>query len=165
MDHSPTADPSADLPHKLHRSVGRASAALGSGRLRLPYGQQHRAALGFDSLRVFLGTALSVRGALLLARPEWLSQTLGSALLPVGLIGLVGALHLVGGLALTSGYRTRLAALSQLVPVVGALWVHDGDRLASADQSPELIGLVGVALVSLVLFGAGPWSLDHALRK
>lgn len=116
---------------------------------------------GFDLVRVFLGAAFVVRGALLLTHPKWLGAALGSGVVPVGLAWSIGTLHLVGGACLALGLRTRLAAATQLVPMLGALLLaHSGAQLATADQSRELVALVTVLLALFVFFGAGRWSVD-----
>ncbi len=119
---------------------------------------------GFDLIRIYLGVGLAVRGLLFLVHPRWVSTAIESA--PGASAALVGAGHLVGGLMLAAGLFTRLTALVQSLPVMGAvLVVHRGQPLASADQSLEFSGLVLVMLVFYAALGAGPWSLDHRRRQ
>ena len=127
-----------------------------------------RPSLGFDVLRIYLGIALFVRGALFVANPERVVSLVGSSgdwFMPLLVAHYVGIAHLGGGILLALGVATRIAALVQIPILVGAVFfVHWGDGLLRAGQSLELAGLVLVMLVSYAVFGAGPLSLDHRSR-
>jgi uncharacterized membrane protein YphA (DoxX/SURF4 family) len=125
--------------------------------------------LGLDLLRIYLGLALFVRGALFIARPEILLGMIASSggwFWPAAIGHYVAGAHIVGGLLLALGFYTRLAALVQLPILVGAVFVtHWGEGLLGHGQALELAGLVLIMLVVFVFFGAGPLSLDHHLKS
>ncbi|HEX3594218.1 MAG TPA: DoxX family protein [Polyangiaceae bacterium] len=127
-----------------------------------------RPSVGFDVLRIYLGVALFVRGALFVANPERLLSLVGSSgdwFVPMLVAHYVGVAHLCGGILLALGLATRIAALVQIPVLAGAVFfVHWGDGLLRAGQSLELAGLVLAMLVAYAIFGAGPLSLDHRAR-
>ena len=123
--------------------------------------------IGFDLLRIYLGVALFVRGALFVANPERVLSLVGSTgdwFVPLLVAHYVGIAHLGGGILLTLGLATRIAALVQVPVLVGAVFlVHWGDGLLRAGQSLELAALVLAMLVTYAVFGAGPLSVDHRM--
>jgi putative oxidoreductase len=126
-------------------------------------------ATGFALLRIYLGLGLIVRGALFIGNPAVVQRLLtdaeGWALPYLGAHAIAGA-HLVGGALLALGYRTRLAAAVQIPVLLGAaFFVHLREGLFTRGQSLEFSLLVLVLLVLYAVFGAGPVSLDHALRR
>jgi putative oxidoreductase len=127
-----------------------------------------RPSVGFDILRMYLGIALFVRGALFIADPDRLMSLVGKSgdwFMPLLVAHYVGVAHLCGGILLALGLATRLAALAQIPVLLGAVFmVHWGDGLLREGQSLELAGLVLVMLVAYAVFGAGPLSLDHRAR-
>jgi uncharacterized membrane protein YphA (DoxX/SURF4 family) len=127
-----------------------------------------RPSLGFDLLRIYLGVALFVRGALFVANPDRITGLIGSSgdwFVPLMVAHYVGIAHLGGGILLALGLATRIAAFAQLPVLLGAVFlVHWGDGLLREGQSLELAGLVLAMLVAYTVFGAGPLSLDHRAR-
>jgi uncharacterized membrane protein YphA (DoxX/SURF4 family) len=126
-------------------------------------------ATGFALLRIYLGIGLIVRGALFVTNPSIVQRVLtdadGWALPYLGAHAIAGA-HLVGGALLALGYRTRLAAGVQIPVLLGAAFlVHFREGLFTRGQSLEFSLLVLVLLVLYAVFGSGPLSLDHALRR
>ena len=126
-------------------------------------------AMGFALLRIYLGLGLIVRGSLFIGNPALVQSLLTDgeswALQYLGAHVIAGA-HLVGGALLTLGYRARLAAAVQIPVLLGAaLFVHLREGLFTRGQSLEFSLLVLVMLVLYAVFGAGPLSLDHALRR
>lgn len=122
------------------------------------------ASLGLDLIRIYLGIGLTVRGALFISNPEvlldFLKQT-HSWFLPLAVAQYVVAAHLCGGILLTLGLGTRLAAALQIPPLLGAvLFVHLGEGLLTAGQSLEFAALVLAMLSAFTVFGAGRLSLD-----
>jgi putative oxidoreductase len=126
-------------------------------------------AVGLDLLRIYLGFALFVRGAIFISRPDALMtymQRTGQWFMPLVITHYVVAAHLAGGLLLTLGLCTRLAAVAQAPILLGAvLYVHWREGLLSAGQSLELSALVLVMLVVIGACGAGELSVDHLLAK
>ncbi len=122
----------------------------------------------FDLIRIYLGIGLLVRGILFLV-----NATTFVALLPVNApawllanwahLG-VAVFHILGGLAITIGLWTRIAALSQVPILFGAVFLSLGS-LFSASQSLELSGLVLFMLVLVVICGSGNWSLDQKFQS
>jgi uncharacterized membrane protein YphA (DoxX/SURF4 family) len=149
-------------------STGRAPL-WSAERARQWLGVLEQPALGFALLRVYLGIGLVVRGALFVANPAVIQRVLGdqqSWALPYLADHVIAGAHMVGGALLAFGYLTRFAALVQ-IPVLAsaAFLVHFRDGLFSTSQSLEFSLLVLVLLVLYALFGAGPLSIDHLLRK
>ena len=121
--------------------------------------------VAFDLLRIYLGVGLLARGALFVIRPETYLALLGGAdpsfLTSPTVMYLVAAVHIIGGLMLTVGLFTRLAALVQIPILVGAVFlVHFRGGLFSASQSFEFSALVLFLLVLVFLHGSGRWSVD-----
>lgn len=130
--------------------------------------ESHRDA-AFDLLRIYLGVGLLARGVLFLVRPDSYTALISGAeasfLTSTTVMYIVAAIHIVGGAMLALGFFTRLAALTQLPVLVGALvLVHVQVGLFSAGQSFEFSALVLFLLVLVFLHGSGSWSLD-ALRE
>ena len=71
---------------------------------------------------------------------------------------LVGALEIGAGLLLAAGLLTRLAALALAADMIGAVVVSGLARgeVISLTLAPLLL----VAMIILIRFGAGAWSLD-----
>lgn len=128
-----------------------------------------RPSVGFDALRIYLGVALFVRGALFVSDPASINalvQKSGDWFMPMVLAHFIGAAHLCGGLLLALGLATRLAAAVQVPVLVGAVFlVHWHEGLLNPSQSLELAGLVLAMLVSYAVCGAGPVSVDAFLRR
>jgi uncharacterized membrane protein YphA (DoxX/SURF4 family) len=128
-----------------------------------------RPSLGFDLLRIYLGVALFVRGALFVSNParaQALIERSGDWFMPMLLAHFIGAAHLVGGLLLAIGLATRLAAAVQVPILLGAVFfVHWRDGLLNQSQSLELAGLVLAMLVCYSLCGAGAVSIDAVLHR
>ncbi|MEM1043345.1 MAG: DoxX family protein [Bacteroidota bacterium] len=124
--------------------------------------------LVFDLIRIYLGIALFIRGALFISDSSSLVEILGAgtdvSLLSVALVHYVALAHLGGGLLLTLGLLTRVAALLQVPILIGAVFVvHAGEGLLAAGQSFELATLVLFLLVAIFLHGSGRLSLDYYL--
>jgi uncharacterized membrane protein YphA (DoxX/SURF4 family) len=125
--------------------------------------------LGLDVIRIYLGVGLMVRGALFIGRPEVLMDFLkrsNSWFLPLAASQYVVAAHLCGGILLALGLGTRLAAVVQIPPLIGAvLFVHIGEGLLTAGQSLEFAALVLAMLTAFSVFGAGRLSLDAWIAR
>ncbi|MYF63939.1 MAG: DoxX family membrane protein [Rhodothermaceae bacterium] len=122
--------------------------------------------IAFDLIRIYLGIGLFARGILFLfdastlvallpeGAPAWLSESW------VHLF--VAGFHMVGGLLITTGFWTRIAALSQVPILFGAVFLSLGS-LFSANQSLELSSLVLFMLLLVVICGSGDWSVDRLI--
>lgn len=132
------------------------------------WAEQH-ASTGLDLIRIYLGFALFVRGALFVQHPEIVLSYIrrsGDWFWPVLISHYVGMAHLGGGLLLLVGLFTRVASAVQLPALFGAVFfVHFGEGLLSRGQSLELAALVLLLLLVLTAFGSGPISVDAVLRR
>ncbi len=124
--------------------------------------------IGLDVIRVFLGIALLVRGALFMADQSrvmsMVQQEEMDWLVPIILIHAVTLAHIVGGFMLAAGLFTRVAALIQIPVLVVAVFLAtlQGGLLAPA-QSLELSALVLFLLAIFFFFGSGTLSLDEMI--
>lgn len=119
-----------------------------------------------DLVRIFLGIALLIRGALFLADRSALMEFVQDRdlgwLLPIIMIHYVTLAHLYGGLIMSLGLLTRLSALVQIPILTGAVFfVHLDEGLLTGGQSLELSALVLFLLVVIFWFGPGKLSLDY----
>ena len=121
-----------------------------------------------DCVRIYLGLGLFARGLILITNtsPGYfvdLLQRSGQSWLTNGiLLHYVMVAHFVGGLLLTIGFLTRIAALVQIPILFGAVFfIHRQDGLFALGQSLELSALVLFLLVLFLIAGAGKLSLDY----
>lgn len=121
-----------------------------------------------DCVRIYLGLGLFARGLLLVTNSsagffDTLAQESGQSWLTHGvLLHYIILAHFVGGLLLTIGFLTRLAALIQVPVLMGAVFfVHRSEGLLASTQSLEFAGLVLFLLIVFVVSGAGKLSLDY----
>jgi uncharacterized membrane protein YphA (DoxX/SURF4 family) len=121
-----------------------------------------------DCVRIYLGLGLLARGLLLITNTSTgyfvdLLQHSGQPWIMNGiLLHYVMTAHFVGGLLLTIGFLTRIAAAVQIPILAGAVFfVHRQDGLFALGQSLEFSALVLFLLVLFTIAGAGRFSLDH----
>ena len=121
-----------------------------------------------DCVRIYLGLGLFARGLLLITNTSTgyfvdLLQRSGQSWLTNGmLMHYVMLAHFVGGLLLTLGFLTRIAAAVQIPVLAGAVFfVHRQDGLFELGQSLEFSALVLFLLVLFTVAGAGRLSLDY----
>ena len=121
-----------------------------------------------DCVRIYLGLGLLARGLLLITNTSTgyfvdLLQRSGQSWITSGiLLHYVMVAHFVGGLLLTIGFLTRIAALVQIPILVGAVFfVHRQDGLFALGQSLEFSALVLFLLCVFAVSGAGKLSLDY----
>lgn len=123
---------------------------------------------GYDVIRMYIGLALFVRGAMFIADPNKLTLMVGSGdwFWTAAMGHYVAMAHIGGGIMLALGIGTRIAAIVQIPVLLGAVFfVHWHDGLLAAGQSLELAGLVLFLLATFAVFGAGPLSLDQRLSE
>ncbi len=124
-----------------------------------------------DCVRIYLGLGLFIRGVFIITntRAEFIADLLKRMEYPwvvtVVLLHYIALAHLVGGLMLTVGLLTRIAAWVQIPILAGALFVHRSEGLMSSGQGLEFSGLVFFLLVIFSISGAGPLSVDHGMPK
>ncbi len=124
-----------------------------------------------DCVRIYLGLGLFIRGLFIITntRAEFIQALIQRMeypwLVTVGLLHYVALAHLVGGLMLTVGLLTRIAAWAQIPILAGALFVHRNEGLMTSGQSLEFSALVLFLLVIFAVSGAGPLSVDNGMPK
>ena len=125
---------------------------------------EHRT-VALDIVRMYLGMGLFIRGVLFAYESQGVGVLVDLSefsLASAALAHYVTFAHLLGGLMLTVGLLTRLAALFQIPILAGAVFlVHLQQGLLSADQSLEFSALVLFLLVVVFVFGPGAWSADR----
>ena len=115
----------------------------------------------YSIIRIFLGSILLIRAFIFLFNPSAITSLAG-AQETYFLNSLIMATHLIGGLLLTIGYQTRIAAAMQIPILIGAVFfIHFKEGLVDTGQSLELSILVMFLLFVFLLFGSGPYSLDY----
>lgn len=131
------------------------------------WAESHRE-LWLDCIRIYLGLGLLARGLLLITNTSTgyfidVLQRTGQPWLITGtMLHYVMLAHFIGGVLLTIGFLTRLAALVQIPILAGAVFiVHRQDGLFAMGQSLEFSALVLFLLVILAISGAGKYSLDY----
>ena len=124
-----------------------------------------------DCIRIYLGLGLFIRGVFIITntRAEFILDLIKRMEFPwlvtVGVLHYVSLAHLVGGLMLTVGLLTRIAAWVQIPILAGALFIHRGEGLMSGGQSLEFSALVFFLLVVFAVSGTGPLSVDNGMPK
>ena len=124
-----------------------------------------------DCVRIYLGLGLFIRGVFIITntRAEFILDLLKRMdfpwLVTVGVLHYVSLAHLVGGLMLTVGLLTRIAAWVQIPILAGAVFIHRGEGLMSGGQSLEFSALVFFLLVMFAISGSGPLSVDNGMPK
>ena len=129
---------------------------------------ESRRELWLDLVRIYLGLGLLARGLLLITNTstgyfiDMLQRADQPWLLGGIMLHYVMLAHFVGGLMLTIGFLTRIAALVQLPILAGAVFVvHRKDGLFAMGQSLEFSALVLFLLAVIAISGAGKLSLDY----
>lgn len=129
-------------------------------RARIHQWQWIHNSAGFDIIRMFLGAVLLIRGIWFAVDNETMLALAGARAVDWTMYYAIAA-HIIGGLLLLIGLFTRLAAGVQIpILVVAVFFVDISQGFATANQSLELSSLVLMLLSSILLFGAGKWSLD-----
>lgn len=124
-----------------------------------------------DLVRIYLGLGLCAKGIFFMAHREYLQKLLEDSgnlvIAPVTIAHYVIPIHIFGGILLTLGLLTRVAALLQLPILLGAMfWVYLPKMMAvEPRQSLEFSALVLFLIVLIMIFGAGRWSVDHWLAR
>jgi len=91
--------------------------------------------------------------------------------IPPSLVLFAALAEFIGPVGLILGFLTRLAALSIAVTMIGAAWVHRGGGFfmnwfgATKDEGFEYHMLALAMAVSLIITGAGAWSIDRMIAR
>ncbi len=124
-----------------------------------------------DCVRIYLGLGLFIRGVFIISntRADFVQALLQRLdypwIIPVILLHYIALAHLIGGLMLTVGLLTRIAAWVQIPILLGALFIHRTEGLMSGGQSLEFSALVLFLLMTFAVSGAGPVSVDNGMPK
>ena len=137
-------------------------------KLSLKIEENHDVA--FDLLRMYLGVGLFVRGLLFLIRPDTFTEVIEGAdtslLNAPALHYVVAIVHIIGGAMMAVGLFTRLAALTQIPILAGAVFlIHLKGGLFSAGEGFEFSALVLVLLALVFLHGSGRLSVDNYRKR
>lgn len=120
-------------------------------------------------LRVVVGAIFALHGyQKLMAGVPGIAGFLGSLGFPAPEVFavLLIAAELIGGIMLILGLFTHWTAkILAVVALVALLTVHLKNGFFMATGGYEFILLIFVASLSLMITGAGKWSLDHQLAK
>ncbi|MEO8232547.1 MAG: DoxX family protein [Ignavibacteriota bacterium] len=119
----------------------------------------------YTLIRIFLGTALFVRGIILSSDPGAITNLAGTNQL-YWWYSYIIVIHIIGGFSLAIGFFTRLAALGQIPVLFGAVFfIHLKQGLVNVEQSLELSTLVLFLLVVYFFFGSGIFAIDNYFKK
>lgn len=122
-----------------------------------------------DFFRIVTGLFIFAKGIMFIQNTEALYRIMENSQFPwvsFGLAHYVAFAHLVGGILIAIGLITRIAILFQLPIVLGAvLFVNSQSGFYSENSELWLSLLVLVALVVLLVFGSGKFSVDHVLEE
>ncbi len=125
----------------------------------------NNSSLAYSLIRIFLGTALFVRGILLFSDPDTITRLAGEERI-YWWYSYITIAHIAGGFLLAIGFLTRLAAFIQIPILFGAVFlIHLKQGLLSVGQSLELSVLVLVLLLIYFIFGSGSLSVDWRIRE
>lgn len=121
--------------------------------------------IAYSCIRIFLGSALFIRGWLLMSNHEAIVQLTGANQW-YWWYSYITIIHLTGGLLLSIGFLTRIAAFLQIPILWGAVFfIHFREGLLSSGQSLELSVLVLILLVIYFFFGSTSLSVDGIMAK
>lgn len=125
-----------------------------------------RCDLAWDTVRVYLGFALVIKGFVYVFHHAALAATMEQSGVPLagpGLAEAVAVVHIMGGLMMTFGFLTRIGAAIQIPSLLGALFfVHLQEGLFTDAQTLEFTLLVLFLLSVIAVVGAGRLSIDGA---
>lgn len=131
--------------------------------------------LMMDFIRIYLGVALFLKGVYFMQHREELLQLMDSAgslwFAPAAVAHYIIPAHLLGGLMLTLGLLTRIAAGAQIPILLGAVFYVHLPRLSALQfeamqrQSIELAALVLFLTTLVFIHGSGRLSLDSAISR
>jgi len=132
---------------------------------------QGHADLAIDLVRIYLGIGLFFKAIYFMSHRDDLIRLLNDAgnlyVAPAMAAHYVIPAHLLGGLLLTIGLLTRIAALVQIPILLGAIfYVHLPNMMrVEPRQELEFATLVLFLLVLVFMYGGGRWSVDYLLSR
>lgn len=135
------------------------------------WGENHHSKW-LDILRVALGAFLCFKGITFLSNMSALigllnGTNMGTASFALVLIGqFIVIAHLLGGFFIMIGLHTRLACISQMPILIGAIFLlrfSTRDNIGSGDLMLSITVLV--LLIVFLIMGNGPWSYDKMFKE
>lgn len=125
--------------------------------------------MAIEVLRIYLGIALLIKGIQFMGGNQPASEYLKMVTIPVFdflSIHVVAMFHVAGGILLTIGLITRLAALIQVPNLLGAVFfVHLQQGLFTKEQNLEFVILVLLLLLVFSVYGGGRLSIDYVIER
>ena len=135
------------------------------------WGESHHSKW-LDIIRVALGLFLCFKGISFLTNMSvligYLNNTnMNTSSFMLVLMGqVIVVLHLLGGFFIGIGLHTRLACLSQIPILIGAIILLRFSGSGNiASQELLLSGVVLILLVFFLIMGNGPWSYDKMFKE
>ena len=119
--------------------------------------------------RIVVGVVLLVKGILFLSNSDQLQQMILSSHFAAGVVFLTAYItlaHLFGGVFITIGLFTRIAAVLQLPILLGAVFlVLPWQVRVNGVEELVLSFLVLGLLVFILIKGSGEFSMEHYLKE
>jgi uncharacterized membrane protein YphA (DoxX/SURF4 family) len=135
------------------------------------WGERHHSKW-LDIIRVGLGIFLCYKGISFLFNMSTLIGLLGSTNMGAGSFALVligqfiVIMHLLGGFFILIGLHTRLACLSQIPILIGAIILIRVSGTENVASQELVLSVVTLALlVFFLIMGNGPWSYDRMFHE
>ena len=136
--------------------------------------EEHRG-IFFDLVRIYLGIGLFVKGIQFGGDTEFLAEAVRQTRAPQFLFAAfdlfaahyIVMAHIGGGLLLAVGLLTRVSALFQIPPLLGAValaWEKQ-EGVFTHNQEFQFTALVLYLLVLILIRGSGPLSVDYMLKN
>lgn len=131
------------------------------------YGETHHPAW-LDTLRVALGLIILIKGIIFIADTSGLAdlmQNNGWPWATMAVAHYVAFAHLVGGVLIVLGLKTRVAILFQIPILLGAIFLVNVHRGYFTSNGELILSIVVLLLLVFFFFwGSGPFSVDQYLR-
>ena len=122
-----------------------------------------------EALLIYLGLGLIFKGIQFILNRELAQEYASHVHIPFFeflTMHVVVAVNVAGGLLLTLGLITRVAALIQIPILLGAIFfVHWQQGLFSRSESLEFVILLLFLMIFFVIYGGGRLSVDEVLAR
>lgn len=131
------------------------------------YGETHHPSW-LDSLRVLLGFIILAKGIMFISDTSALMNLIRDSGFPWSTLAVahyVAFAHLVGGVFIILGLKTRVAILFQIPILLGAIFVVNVHKGYFTSNSELMLSLAVLLLLIFFFFwGSGPISVDNFMR-
>ena len=122
-----------------------------------------------EALRIYLGIGLILKGIEFITNKQLANEYANQLTIPFFSflsMHIIVVVHIAGGILLTLGFLTRIAALIQVPILLGAVFlVHWHTGLFGRAQDLEYVLLVLFLLLEFVGYGGGRLSIDGLLAR